>query len=115
MAVDRWRGVGAVGTTRGAGMGAAGQRARGRRWRWAAACRRHGGTIGGQASAQRSVQAMVRSASSGATCCRAQCMPLPFSRASPTSVVARSTAPLPLGEPHAWTAASGIGSQRLVS
>ena len=53
----------------------------------------------GQASAHRSEQATVRNATSGFTCERAQCIPLPFSRASTTSLLALSTLPLPMGNP----------------
>ena len=42
-------------------------------------------------------QTMFRSGMHWASCARAQCIPLPFRRASTTSLLARSTAPLPMG------------------
>jgi hypothetical protein len=53
----------------------------------------------GHASLQRSEQAMVRNATTAFTCERAQRMPLPFSRASTTNLLALSTLPLPIGKP----------------
>src|SRR5258708_801368 len=53
----------------------------------------------GQTSAQRLVHATVRSATSGLTCWRAQCIPLPFSRTSTTTLLALSVLPLPIGYP----------------
>jgi hypothetical protein len=51
----------------------------------------------GHTSAQRPLHATVRSATSGLTCARAQCMPLPFSRTSTTTLLALSVLPLPIG------------------
>ena len=53
----------------------------------------------GQACAHRSLQTILRKANIGLTCERAQCIPAPFNLASTTSLLALSTAPLPMGQP----------------
>ena len=68
------------------------------RWaRWAARCRRCSAQSSPHAAVHRLLQAALRSASMGLTFARAQCMPLPSSRAPTTSLFALSTPPLPIG------------------
>ena len=86
------RGWGALGTCP-LGLWARLQAAGRRCQAWCRAC----WAICGQASAHRSLQAMVRRATSGFTYGRAQCMPAPFSRLSTTTLLALSTLPLPMG------------------
>src|SRR5215210_7294973 len=69
-------------------------------WSWrlrARASARRRAAIWGQASSQRSAQTTVRSASIGSTLAGAQCIPLPLSRSSTTTLLALSTMPLPIG------------------
>ena len=61
--------------------------------------------ISGQTSSHRSLQTTVRRANIGSTFCLAQCIPGPLSRASTTSLLALSTAPLPMGYSWAWNSA----------
>ena len=61
--------------------------------------------ISGQASPHRPLQTSVRRANMGSTFFLAQCIPEPLSRASTTSLLALSTAPLPMGYPCAWNSA----------
>ena len=80
----------------GAG-GTAGRRA------WLRACRSapHRAQMRAQLSVHRSLHAAARKATIGFTLARAQCIPLPLSRASTTSLFALSTIPLPMGYPAA--------------
>ena len=69
------------------------------------ACSRNLWLISGQTSCHRPLQTTVRRATMGFTCSLAQCIPKPLSRASTTSLLALSTAPLPMGRPLARNSA----------
>ncbi len=88
-----------LGGRMGRGGGLAASRRRWRRWIWRWRCwRRRVAAMCGQSSSQRSLQTRLRNASMGLTWARAQCMPLPLSRASTTSLLPLSTAPSPIGQ-----------------
>ncbi|MDQ2786227.1 MAG: AbrB/MazE/SpoVT family DNA-binding domain-containing protein [Chloroflexota bacterium] len=61
----------------------------------------HCARIATHPSAQRCEQTSARNATIRLTFLRAQCIPLPFKRASTTSLFALSTTPLPIGYPAA--------------
>src|SRR5439155_63519 len=96
-------GTGAGGASGGAGHGGGAGATGGPAVAWRAArccaraCARSARcccSICAHAAAQRSLQTAARMATSGLTLARAQCMPLPLSRASTTSLLALSTMPL---------------------